>query len=75
MVSFDSNGMMDGISVDGQNVPLTQNLMWYKGMPAGNTGSTFDDRASGAYVFRPDGTDSMPIATQATIEVLTGFKR
>lgn len=46
--------------------------MWYAGMSKGDTNSLFDDRPSGAYVFRPNGTDATPIATQATLLVQTG---
>lgn len=41
-------------------------------MNEGNDNSIFDDRPSGAYVFRPNGTDATPIATQATLIVQTG---
>lgn len=63
---------MDAIIVDGQPIPLRQSLMWYAGMGKGSTGSYFDDRASGAYVLRPNGTDAMDIAARATITVTTG---
>lgn len=50
--------------------PLQQNLMWYRGMKGYNQG--FDDRASGAYIFRPNGTDAQPIASSATIRIVEG---
>lgn len=71
-VSFDGNGLMESISVDGQEMAVTQNLMWYAAMNHGNSGDYFEDRASGAYVFRPNGTDAMPIATKATVTVQSG---
>ena len=58
--------------VDGKTVPLSQNLMWYAGMNKGNEGNIYDDRPSGAYVFRPNGTDATPISTQATLVIQTG---
>jgi len=52
--------------VDGELIPLSQNLMWYAGMKQGNTGNYAQDRPSGAYVFRPS-NDASPVATTATL--------
>lgn len=71
-VNFDANGLIESVVVDGVTVMMSQNLMWYAGMNEGNANSIFDDRPSGAYVFRPNGTDATPISTQATLIVQTG---
>lgn len=72
LVNFDANGLIESIVVDGETVMMSQNLMWYAAMNEGNSNSIFDDRPSGAYVFRPNGTDATPIAMQATLIVQTG---
>ena len=66
-VTFNEDGLMDSVTVDGQTMPLRQSLMWYAGMGQGKTGNYFDDRASGAYVLRPNGTDAMDIAARVNI--------
>ena len=35
--------------------------------------SIFADRASGAYIFRPNGTDARPISENAVITVAEGW--
>lgn len=51
---------------------LSQNLMWYYGRKEQESPKPFDSRPSGAYVFRPNGTDAQPIANEATLTVQTG---
>jgi lysosomal alpha-mannosidase len=63
---FDSNGLMSDVIVDGVNVKVSQNLMWYPGQRQGNTGSGDLDRPSGAYIFRPNGTEAFAISDVAT---------
>src|SRR5262245_31262952 len=45
----------------GNSLPITQNLYWYKA--AVGDGSTSDKQASGAYIFRPNGTTPYPMTT------------
>lgn len=71
-MGFDANGLIESVTVDGQAVPLVQNLMWYHAMERGSSGIYFNDRPSGAYVFRPKGVDAMPISETATLTVHTG---
>ena len=71
-VNFNAAGLIESVVVDGVTVIMSQNLMWYAGMNEGNANSIFDDRPSGAYVFRPNGTDATPFSTQATLIVQTG---
>ena len=46
--------------------------MWYYGRKEQESPKPFDSRPSGAYVFRPNGTDAQPIANEATLTVQTG---
>ena len=71
-MNFNAAGLIESVVVDGVTVMMSQNLMWYAGMNEGNANSIFDDRPSGAYIFRPNGTDATPISTQATLIVQTG---
>lgn len=71
-MGFDVNGLIESVTVDGQRVALSQNLMWYHAMEKGSSGVYFNDRPSGAYVFRPKGTNAMPISEAASLTVHTG---
>ena len=53
-------GLMKSLSVDGVETPLQQEFLWYAGILA-TPGA--DDRASGAYIFRPNGTEPFPMPT------------
>lgn len=73
MVAFDSiTGLMTSVTVDGVVVPMTQSLMWYAGCRQGPNGGT-EDRPSGAYVFRPNGTEPHKISETATVTVFKGI--
>ena len=47
------NGLLQGIQVNGKEIPMNLSFHFYKGMNGDNRGASH--RASGAYVFRPDG--------------------
>jgi len=49
---------------------LAQNLLYYKGFVGDNRSGA--NRTSGAYVFRPNGTDATPLAPQAMLSVVQG---
>ena len=60
--------LIKSVTVDGKEMPLTQEFLWYGGMSGDN--SAEEKRASGAYIFRPDGPQANTIPTdgiQATI--------
>ena len=63
---------MKEVVVDGVPMSLSQNLFWYYGRKEQDSPKPYDSRPSGAYVFRPNGTDAQPIANQATLTVQTG---
>ena len=63
---FDTDGLLSNVIVDGVQVPVSQNLLWYPGNRQGSTGSGDLDRPSGAYIFRPNGTEAFTISDTAT---------
>lgn len=71
-VTFDVNGLLSEITVDGETSKLSQNFAFYKGAVGDN--ESFEARSSGAYIFRPvpKTKDATIIAKEATIEVVRG---
>lgn len=70
-LTFDVNGLLSEITVDGETSKLSQNFVFYKGAVGNN--ENFDNRSSGAYIFRPDPkTKEKLISKEATIEVVRG---
>lgn len=70
-LTFDVNGLLSEISVDGAKSKLSQNFLFYKGAVGNN--ENYDNRSSGAYIFRPDPkSKEQLIAKEATIEVFRG---
>ncbi|XP_050072465.1 lysosomal alpha-mannosidase-like [Anopheles maculipalpis] len=54
-VHFDENGFMSSITVQGETHALKQNFLYYDGALGNN--EEFRNRSSGAYIFRPNGTE------------------
>uniref|UniRef100_A0A2M4DMV2 Alpha-mannosidase n=1 Tax=Anopheles darlingi TaxID=43151 RepID=A0A2M4DMV2_ANODA len=54
-VLFDAEGFMSSIVIDGETHSLKQNFFWYQGAYGNN--EEFRNRSSGAYIFRPNGTE------------------
>lgn len=70
-ITFDVNGLLSEITADGQTSKLSQNFVYYKGAVGDN--ESFDNRSSGAYIFRPDPkTKEKLIAKEATVQVFRG---
>lgn len=70
-ISFDVNGLLSEITVDGETSKLSQNFVFYKGAVGDN--ENFENRSSGAYIFRPDPKSKEKLITkEATIEVVRG---
>lgn len=70
-ISFDVNGLLSEITVDGATSKLSQNFLFYKGAVGNN--ENFENRSSGAYIFRPDPKAKEQLITkEATIEVFRG---
>lgn len=72
MVSFDENGFLSEITVDGEASKLSQNFVIYKGAMGNN--EVFENRSSGAYIFRPDPLEDEELVgrTTVTLEVFKG---
>ena len=70
-ITFDVNGILSEITVDGVTSKLSQNFVYYQGAVGNN--EDFNSRSSGAYIFRPDPkTKEKLISKEATIEVVRG---
>lgn len=70
-ITFDTNGLLSTISVDGESSKLVQNFVMYQGSGGNNNG--FENRASGAYIFRPDPLASETVlGTDVTVNVVRG---
>ncbi len=70
-VTFDINGLMSSISINGTIHNLVQNFIFYRGA-AGNN-QIFANRSSGAYIFRPDpDTSEEFVGTDVSVEVIRG---
>lgn len=70
-ITFDTNGLLSSIFVDGNSHRLEQNFLFYTAA-AGNN-EIFANRSSGAYIFRPDDSiDEEIIGREVDIEVIRG---
>ncbi|CAG7723264.1 unnamed protein product [Allacma fusca] len=65
-----TTGLIQKIRRGNSEIQLSQNFYYYHGMKGNN--SDFDSRASGAYIFRPNGTSPIPIAQKVKYEVYKG---
>ncbi|UYV68491.1 MAN2B1 [Cordylochernes scorpioides] len=66
------SGYMKSVKNLKQNLQadITQSFLWYQGMKGDNVG--FDRRASGAYIFRPNGTQPLPLGDRANVKIYKG---
>lgn len=70
-ISFDVNGLLSEITIDGATSKLSQNFLFYQGAVGNN--EVFENRSSGAYIFRPDPQAKEKLITkEAKIEVVRG---
>lgn len=53
-INLDENGILKSVTINGKTEPLTVNFGYYKGAVGDN--EKFENRSSGAYIFRPNGT-------------------
>lgn len=68
-IKFDKNGLLATITVNGFEHDLTQQFFYYEG--AGGNNNIFMNRSSGAYIFRPNGSEIV-ISDMAEIRVIRG---
>ncbi len=59
---------MKSIVINGQESRLEQEFLWYAGMSGDNSIDT--KRASGAYIFRPNGTSPSKIPTSGVQTII-----
>jgi len=67
-----TTGLLKGLSnlESSLSVDLSQSLLYYKGFNGDNHDG--EHQASGAYVFRPNGTDALPISTLPMTSLVQG---
>ena len=64
--------MIKSVTADGKETLWTQEFLWYGGMSGDN--SAAETRASGAYIFRPDGPEASTIPTDGIkVSTFSGF--
>uniref|UniRef100_A0A182K5Y1 Alpha-mannosidase n=1 Tax=Anopheles christyi TaxID=43041 RepID=A0A182K5Y1_9DIPT len=68
-VSFDSNGFLSSITIDGVTNRLRQTFVYYEGTLGNN--EEFRNRSSGAYIFRPNGTEKA-VTENVQLKVVKG---
>lgn len=56
--------------MNGVQIPINQNFYYYRGA-VGDNNNAFN-RSSGAYIFRPNGTDAYKISETAQINLFKG---
>ncbi|XP_069699538.1 lysosomal alpha-mannosidase-like [Periplaneta americana] len=66
VVLDETTGLVKTLRSNGVEIPVAQNLYFYKGAAADN------QRASGAYIFRPNGTSKTAISDSSTFVVYKG---
>ncbi|XP_035912888.1 lysosomal alpha-mannosidase-like [Anopheles stephensi] len=68
-VSFDSNGFLSSITIDGVTNRLRQTFVYYEGALGNN--EEYRNRSSGAYIFRPNGTEKT-VTENVQLKVVKG---
>lgn len=70
-VGLDSaTGRVHRVRAGGANISVEQDFLYYVGSVGNN--EEFRNRSSGAYIFRPNGTDALPVAPKAAVKVFKG---
>lgn len=69
-VSFDRNGLLASVQGNGQSINVAQNFYVYEAALGDNR--EYKNRSSGAYIFRPNVTQALPVTDKATIRVVNG---
>uniref|UniRef100_T1PFV0 Alpha-mannosidase n=1 Tax=Musca domestica TaxID=7370 RepID=T1PFV0_MUSDO len=68
-LTFNSNGILYNVQMNGISEDITQQFFYYKGAYGNN--AEFKNRSSGAYIFRPNGTEIL-IGTKANLTIVNG---
>lgn len=56
-LTFDGSGQLASVTANGATSKLTQTIFYYEGAVGNN--KVFENRSSGAYIFRPNSTDKI----------------
>lgn len=56
--------------MNNRTVPISQELLYYRGTVGDN--KAFVNRSSGAYIFRPNGTQAYKLTEKATLKLYQG---
>lgn len=56
--------------MNNKTIPITQELLYYRGTVGDNR--AFLNRSSGAYIFRPNGTEAYKLTQKAQIKLFQG---
>lgn len=68
-LTFSTNGKLSAIRMNGVNLDISQDFFYYPGALGNN--EVFKNRSSGAYIFRPNGTEVL-ISNNVALTVIKG---
>lgn len=63
-------GLLRSITMNNKTILIKQELLYYRGTVGDNR--AYLDRSSGAYIFRPNGTEAYKLNTKAQIKLFQG---
>lgn len=66
----EQTGLLSEISMNGVKLVVGQQFLYYRGTVGNN--EVAKNRSSGAYIFRPNGTEAYKIAEKAQIDLYKG---
>ncbi|XP_032794592.1 lysosomal alpha-mannosidase [Daphnia magna] len=64
-----TTGLLSSVTVNGEEFFVQQEFLWYPGYNGDNESA--DRRSSGAYIFRPNGTDAFPMRHTMAAAIIT----
>lgn len=63
-------GLLKGITMNNKSIAITQELLYYRGTVGDNR--AYLNRSSGAYIFRPNGTEAYKLTNKAEMKLYQG---
>ncbi|XP_047001000.1 lysosomal alpha-mannosidase-like [Schistocerca americana] len=70
VILHETQGTVKSVIINGTELPLSQNFYYYEGWAGTNAGP--DERSSGAYIFRPVGSEATMVSGTATVKIYKG---
>ncbi|XP_049776423.1 lysosomal alpha-mannosidase-like [Schistocerca cancellata] len=70
VILHETQGTVKSVIINGTELPLSQNFYYYEGWAGTNAGP--DMRSSGAYIFRPVGSEATMVSGTATVKIYKG---